>query len=148
MKIRKHNYFGIDHVGVKKKFEGNPEYCNDIEIKGRTWAVYSVKNPNRTKGHKDFLLLTIDRVVEGVIISGMDKTTIENYRRIVAIHCLRCDEAIYSPHRHSMVNCECKSVAIDGGSEYSRLLYQPGDIMHKMVTLDVLTDTEIPEVLI
>lgn len=144
MKVRKHNYFGFDHESVKQKFEGSPVYCNDLDIDGRTWAVYYVAEPNIEKGHKNFMMLT-DAGDRGMYVSGMNKARADNYRKVNAMHCLKCDEVIYSPHRHAMITCECKSVSIDGGSEYSRYLYQPGDIMHKIVTLDALTDTIIPE---
>jgi hypothetical protein len=41
------------------------------------------------------------------------------------IQCLQCDDIIQSMHRHDLVWCKEKHIAVDGGSEYFRLL---GDI--------------------
>lgn len=146
MKIRKHNYFGFDHEAVKQKFEGNPVYCNDLDIDGRTWAVYYVAKPNKEKGHKNYMMLT-NAGDRGMYVSGMDQARSFQHRKVTAMHCFKCDEVIYSPHRHAMITCECKSVSIDGGSSYNRFLYQPGETMYKIIILDALTDTVIPEVL-
>lgn len=38
------------------------------------------------------------------------------------IQCLECGDIIRSDHRHEMVWCSCKAVAIDGGGAYTRIL--------------------------
>ena len=37
--------------------------------------------------------------------------------------CLKCGDVITSSHRHDFVWCSCKSLAVDGGSWYTKRLY-------------------------
>lgn len=37
------------------------------------------------------------------------------------IICIKCNGIIQSMHRHDFVWCSCKSVAIDGGSSYTKI---------------------------
>lgn len=37
--------------------------------------------------------------------------------------CLKCSDVITSSHRHDFVWCSCKSLAVDGGSAYSKRLF-------------------------
>lgn len=39
-----------------------------------------------------------------------------------SIKCLLCNEIIESKETHDLVWCKCKSVAIDGGKDYQRVL--------------------------
>ena len=43
----------------------------------------------------------------------------------VPLKCLLCNDVIVSHHRHDFKWCKCKSVAIDGGDEYTRVLGEP-----------------------
>jgi len=36
------------------------------------------------------------------------------------IKCNKCDDVIYSAHRHDYVSCKCGNCAVDGGIEYLR----------------------------
>lgn len=38
------------------------------------------------------------------------------------IRCLNCRTVIQSMHRHDMQSCKCNDVAVDGGSDYMRVL--------------------------
>lgn len=38
-----------------------------------------------------------------------------------AIRCVKCDEVLYSAHRHDFVSCSGGHVFVDGGSAYQRL---------------------------
>jgi len=38
--------------------------------------------------------------------------------------CLLCGDVITSNHRHDFVWCSCKSLAVDGGSAYSKRLFK------------------------
>jgi hypothetical protein len=38
------------------------------------------------------------------------------------IKCNKCGEILESLYRHDFHYCSCKSVAIDGGSDYTRIL--------------------------
>ena len=37
------------------------------------------------------------------------------------LECLKCHDVIQSMHRHDFKWCKCKSVAIDGGSSYTKV---------------------------
>ncbi len=37
-----------------------------------------------------------------------------------AVICNKCDELIYSAHRHDFRECKCGNIAVDGGQEYLR----------------------------
>lgn len=39
-----------------------------------------------------------------------------------ALKCLKCNDVIWSRHRHDMRWCSCKTVAIDGGRDYTKIL--------------------------
>ena len=45
--------------------------------------------------------------------------------KVTAVQCNHCRDVIYSRARHDMRWCSCGKTAIDGGSEYVRLM---GDI--------------------
>jgi hypothetical protein len=37
-----------------------------------------------------------------------------------AVICNKCDDFIFSKHRHDYVECKCGAIAVDGGQEYLR----------------------------
>jgi hypothetical protein len=37
-----------------------------------------------------------------------------------AVICNKCDDFIFSAHRHSYVECKCGNIAVDGGQDYLR----------------------------
>ena len=41
------------------------------------------------------------------------------------VKCLACGSVIQSMHRHDFKWCKCRSVAVDGGGEYTRMSYGP-----------------------
>ena len=41
--------------------------------------------------------------------------------------CRKCGTVIESKARHDMVACECKAIALDGGTECPRMLGEPED---------------------
>ena len=43
--------------------------------------------------------------------------------KVVAVKCETCGDAIYSRTTHDMRYCSCKSIAIDGGREYTKLFF-------------------------
>jgi len=42
-----------------------------------------------------------------------------------AVKCNKCGDTIQSKYQHNLVACSCKSVMVDGGSEYLRILGDP-----------------------
>jgi hypothetical protein len=43
--------------------------------------------------------------------------------KVYAIQCFKCEEIIYSRAQHDFHYCHCGSVAIDGGLEYTRIIF-------------------------
>lgn len=50
-----------------------------------------------------------------------------------AIECKKCGSYVRSRHRHHMAWCNCKSVAVDGGSWYTRTSGLQEDIIYKTI---------------
>lgn len=67
-------------------------------------AVYHAKSPDKSKGHKEFMLLvrTYDPVLgeSGMYISGMNRRTIKKYSKVQGLLCLSCKTALWSLNRH------------------------------------------------
>lgn len=38
--------------------------------------------------------------------------------------CLTCGDVIQSTHRHDFVMCKCGDIAVDGGNDYTRRVYE------------------------
>jgi hypothetical protein len=125
MKILHANWYGLDHALVDKKFKGDLTYIGDNCMEGayHPWAIYRAANPDRSKGHKDFMLLKINGFgIDGSgAVSGLNLEQMKPYRKVNGLWCLRCDRAIYSCMRHHDQSCKCGSVSIDGGRDYIRV---------------------------
>src|SRR4051812_41594894 len=93
----KYNWHGFRHE-VVAKMEGSPQYIGTFCVRGEysPCAVYSVANPNREKGHKDFLIFSKDFMLLNVFYRGMDAAEMEQYRKQSAVECAECNETIYS----------------------------------------------------
>lgn len=111
------NYYGFDHEAVNKAFPGGLTYITDFCINGEYHpvAVYRVANPDRSKGHKDYLLLN-----KGYV-RGMNEEEIQSWRFQDALRCEGCQDVVYSVMRHDDRFCECGNVSIDGGREYTKV---------------------------
>lgn len=127
MKLDKeaHNWYGFDHDVVRKRYgdlDGNLEYvgsfCVDKEYK--PCAVYYAPNPDKTKGHQNFVLFSYDSVLLQYFVRGRTKKEITPYLKQVGMYCDKCEDVIYSVMRHDMRYCSCKRVSVDGGREYLR----------------------------
>lgn len=53
----------------------------------------------------------------------MKTESIESIAYVTGIQCPLCKEKVWSRHRHDFRYCNCGYCAIDGGREYSRLVY-------------------------
>jgi hypothetical protein len=139
MKLVKTNWYGFDHAAVNKQFGGDLTFVNDFCVNGQypPSAVYRAANPDRTKGHKDYMLLT--KSGDQMWVSGMTPEEMEKFRYQEAIHCLSCDDVIYSVNRHDFRPCTCGKVHIDGGRDYTKINFDTG-AQYKLVLLDLLTD--------
>ena len=54
---------------------------------------------------------------------------------VKGIECPSCKERIWSRHRHDFRWCKCKEVAVDGGREYLRFVFNK--IVPKVVRIKV-----------
>jgi hypothetical protein len=43
------------------------------------------------------------------------------------VRCLKCQDVIQSTHVHDFVRCKCGAIFVDGGSDYLRMGYPPGN---------------------
>lgn len=60
----------------------------------------------------------------------IDKEFLRAYRASLGgpgekVRCKSCGDVIQSQHRHDMVWCTCKKIAVDGGDSYLRLAGKP-----------------------
>lgn len=131
MKILRPNWHHFDHKFVNRKFTGGLTYLGDNCIMGEyyPWAIYKVDKPDRSKGHKNFMLLKMDESGRG-IVSGLTKKQMESARYVVGLLCLKCETAIYSAMRHHCQDCLCELADdrcyVDGGREYTRIGFGKG----------------------
>lgn len=44
------------------------------------------------------------------------------------IKCKKCGDELFSYHRHDFKWCSCKSVAIDGGNDYIKIVGNPDNM--------------------
>ena len=152
MKIKKSNFnwFGFKHPKVLKKFEGDLSYCGTFSIKDKkgnyhVWAVYHSKNPNKEKGHKDYMLLALESMnfITGdtknrrLLVSGLSSEDMEKERYQLGKYCPDCKELIYSVERHDYRNCKCGKCSVDGGKDYYKF-----SVYGKTINIDLITGKE------
>jgi hypothetical protein len=41
--------------------------------------------------------------------------------------CNQCGDIVESKHRHDLVRCRCKNLAVDGGKDYLKRLFKEDD---------------------
>jgi hypothetical protein len=54
---------------------------------------------------------------------------------VPAIKCLKCNDIVWSRHRHDCRWCKCKSCFIDGGGDYAR--YGVTDSDYEILEIEV-----------
>jgi hypothetical protein len=140
MKLVKPNLTGLNHDKLCEVLEGDVSFLNEFCVNGEYLpvAVFHSSNPDISKGHKEFILVRRDEY-DKAIIRGMDKKTILPFSLQSALHCLECDDVIYSVYRHDMRSCSCKAHAIDGGKDYTKVSYTENKKM-EMCQINLLTD--------
>jgi hypothetical protein len=140
-RIKKSKWYGFSHLAVRKKFSGGLRFLNEFCLEGNDlpYAVYSVKNPDRTKGHKDYLFLWKNPLTDRLFVSGLDSDAMEKHRLQPALHCLICNQVIFSMAHHHIQTCRCKNAWVDGGKSYFHCGFKKKS-KTRMVTLDLLTD--------
>lgn len=145
MKLKRVNWYGFKHKKVSEMLSGDLTFCNSFCVNDEyaPVAVYKAKNPDRSKGHKDYVLLQADG--RRGMIRGMDKDEIEKHRYQLGIHCHTCDEVVFSVMRHDMRYCKCGKAFADGGKDYLRT---GGDSISKTSTVKIdLIASKVIEIL-
>lgn len=132
------NYYGFDHAKINVSLSGDLTFCNSFCVKDeyKPVAVYKAKNPDKSKGHKKYVLIHLDE--GGGCIRGMTPNEIKPWRTQAAVHCHDCRDVIFSVNRHDFRSCTCGKVSIDGGKQYTKILYEPGH-MYTQLTIDLIS---------
>lgn len=120
--IKEEKYYPFDHDKVNKHFEGGLTFVAEFCVNGeyQPVAVFKVANPNRKKGHKDYLLLQYFGDTGGYV-RGMDSKEIKKYLKQHAVMCPDCNVVLYSINRHHFHSCGCENESfVDGGRDYLR----------------------------
>lgn len=135
---RQINYYNFIHDEVNKKFSGELTFCNSFCVKDEyaPVAVYKAKKPDKSKGHKKYLLLQVDD--KGLLIRGMDSKDMKKWRYQDAIECVHCEDIVFSVNRHDYRNCKCGKIAIDGGKDYTKISFQNKND-YILLTLDLIS---------
>lgn len=143
-KLEKYNgpnsyWYGFNHAKVNERFGGELTFCNEFCVRDeyKPVAVYKAANPDRSKGHKDYMLL--QTTPEGGLVRGMTPEEIEPYRRQAGLWCHGCNEVIYSIMRHNYQKCKCKSIGVDGGKDYFKYSWEK-NASFDSVEIDLLTN--------
>ena len=55
--------------------------------------------------------------------------------------CRKCNDIIWSAHRHDFKTCKCGAISVDGGMDYIRRVGNPEDIIDRSLTTDKETFT-------
>lgn len=123
MKLNKDdfNWYGFEHDKVLDRYKCD-RYVGTFSIKNssKPCAVYYSSNPDRSLGHKDYVILYKDPVLLQFFVTGMDAPEMEEYRFQDGLQCPSCADVIYSITRHDYRHCKCGETMIDGGRDYTR----------------------------
>ena len=52
------------------------------------------------------------------------------------VKCLKCEEIIWSAHRHDYKSCKCGSIAVDGGRDYLRRVGDFSNVEERSMSMD------------
>lgn len=55
--------------------------------------------------------------------------------QVIAYKCKSCKDLVYSRARHDFRYCSCGEIAVDGGFDYTRVVYK--DVMPKETELEI-----------
>jgi len=144
MKLYSPDYHGFKHDNVLKKFNGTRfigEFC--IKAIDGSWAnspvaMYYSTTPDTSKEHKPYFYLFKD-YHGGIMIGGMTDEEFEEVRYQSGLHCITCDNLIYSKYRHDNTSCSCGGCSIDGGRDYVKCSGENFTI----INIDLLTGNPV-----
>lgn len=133
-------YWGFDHEKVLERFNGT-KFINEMTIidKIGNWSNVPVAlyySNNTDKNPYFYLFMESGKLM----IGGLSEQQLEEVRFQSGIHCLSCEDVIYSKHVRDFTHCSCGKVSIDGGREYCSVGFED-NVQYEMVEIDLLTDT-------
>jgi len=135
MRIQIKNHFNFDLEYINKKFSGGLTFINSFCV-GEEYlpvSLYKAAKPDKSKGHKKYMLLQITQGGQG-LVRGRSSKEMETERYRKGIHCLNCNEVIFSSYRHDYSTCSCGGCDVDGGKDY----FKYGGEDFNIVTVDLL----------
>jgi hypothetical protein len=123
MSTLKRNYYGLDLSKINEKFTGDLTYLGDISTKEgaftRVYSVFKAANPDRSQGHKEYVMIYHDAVSMKYYVTGREENQLGSLAKMEGIKCLECGEVLVSLDRHDYQSCKCEnSASIDGGRDY------------------------------
>lgn len=63
--------------------------------------------------------------------------------KVTVIQCPECNELVYSRARHDFRSCSCGTVSIDGGSDYTKVSYNPDVISEPVIKAVEIKATKV-----
>lgn len=141
-KLKKQNYSGFKHKVAIKALSADKfiNYMSITNTYGRkqVCAVYYSSNPDLSKGHKPYPMLTNSN--GQVFILGRELHELKKDSIHFGVLCTNCNTILVSLDRHNFHGCGCSAETfIDGGQEYFRCV--SSDIAKTvMVKVDMLNN--------
>jgi hypothetical protein len=138
MNIIRPNPNALDHKAVAKQFGMKLEYIGFFPVgkEKHGKAVYKVLD---AKDEKEFFVLDLNFHDNKVTKHLTTRSAIVPFAKLNAIHCLNCQDVLYSIDRHDFRGCSCKSqkkqVFIDGGKDYCKVSGDPENFEMGIVDL-------------
>lgn len=125
-RLQPKNWYGFNHEVVRERFEGDLTYVCELPLTLKTGrgeirlpaSLYKAANPNRDKGHKEYMALF--RNGDGLMVTGRELPELSKDRYVYGMRCLECDDVIFSMTRHDFTRCSCGACFVDGGTDYFR----------------------------
>lgn len=120
-----------EHLGGAK---AEVSYIGTVDGPKGTIALFHSKNPDRSRGHKNYpFLFTRDT---RLFVGAFDDMQDLNWQS--GILCHNCKTAIYSCNRRDYRSCKCGKCHVDGGKSYLKISGEPSD--YTIVNINLLTN--------
>ena len=150
MRLKERNFLGFNHEEVCKKYEGDLSFLCEMPLRIASEngfllvpaAVYKSANPDRSKGHKEYMLLF--SLQSGMYVTGRDDEELKSQWWVKGILCQSCNTVLISLDTHDFHKCGCQNeTMVDGGAHYMR--YGGKDMnLIKQIRINMKTKEVIP----
>ncbi len=130
--VENHDPHFIDKDKAMEHLDGDLEYIGYWWVKDAKGYVFKDKNPDRSKNHKDYVVLkhvyNYHRDKYDVYVAGYDEAPMEERSIQSGLACKKCKTVVWSLDRHDYHGCQCKKeddsmVCVDGGMDYIRTAF-------------------------